>query len=90
MSLDSDATTRTEVIWVGDGGWCVCDASCTPDDPHRVLAFAQCHDHVVDVTWVRTPRPAQRFATLREALVAVEQTTASGRGAPPRSRAPHN
>ncbi|MBM3716395.1 hypothetical protein ACO03V_06905 [Microbacterium sp. HMH0099] len=75
MSLDSDATTRTELLWVGDGGWCICDAARDDDDPHRVLAFAQCRDHVVDVTWVRTPRPPERFETLREALLAVERAT---------------
>lgn len=75
MSLDSDATVRTELLWVGDGGWCVCDAARDDDDPHRVLAFVQCHDHVVDVTWVRTPQPAARFDTLRDALLAVEQST---------------
>ncbi len=73
MSLDTGSPARTELLWVGDGGWCVCDAARDDDDPHRVLAFARCHDHIVDLAWVRTPRPPERFETLREALLAVER-----------------
>jgi hypothetical protein len=60
-----------ELIWMGSGGWVAYDTSLPENDARRVLAYLECKDHHVDVTWVREPRTEERFDTLREALEAV-------------------
>jgi len=73
MSLtENTASSRIDLLWVGEDGWCVCDAARSDDDPRRVIAFAQCHDGGVEVTWVRERKPLARFDTLCAALLSIE------------------
>jgi hypothetical protein len=60
-----------ELIWMGSGGWVAYDTSLRENDPRRVLAYLQCRDQRVDVTWVRGNRGEERFDSVRAALEAV-------------------
>ena len=65
---------HAELVWMGSGGWVAYDTSVPENDARRVLAYLECKDQHVDVTWVRDQRPDERFASLREALQAVRGT----------------
>lgn len=64
-------SVNPELIWLGSGGWVASDTSLPENDPRRVVAYLQCRDQHVDVTWVRGNRGDERFDSLREALEAV-------------------
>jgi hypothetical protein len=69
---DPTAETRAELIWIGSGAWVACDMNAPEHDPHRVLAFLECRQQHVDVTWVRKAPRTERFDGLREALLAIQ------------------
>lgn len=60
-----------ELIWMGSAAWVAYDTSLPENDPRRVLAYLECREQRVDVTWVREQRRDERFDSLREALAAV-------------------
>jgi hypothetical protein len=74
-----DETTVAELLPVGEGAWCACDARLAPNDPRRVIAFVQLRDQEVEVVWVREARPTTWFASLPNALRAVDLAADAGR-----------
>jgi hypothetical protein len=72
------ARSRTELVWLGDGAWVACDPRLDEHDPGRVLAYLECKDSVVYVLWVRDPRGVVEFASLRDALAAVDAILLDG------------
>ncbi|MHC2998547.1 hypothetical protein [Microbacterium sp. HJ5] len=67
---------RPELLWVGDGAWVACDPTVAADDPHRVIAYVECKDHIVYVLWVHGGGGVTEFPSLRDALAAIGERMA--------------
>jgi hypothetical protein len=61
---------RVELIFVGEGGWRVCDATLPEDDARRVVAFFEKADRHIEVLWIWECHAPRRFDTLNDALDA--------------------
>lgn len=72
--LRRSATVRpaSELTWVGQGGWIACDPTAAVDDPSRVLAYVECRDGHVYVTWLADPGSVAEYASLRDALREID------------------
>ncbi|QEV99601.1 hypothetical protein F6J84_05455 [Microbacterium caowuchunii] len=65
------AEQHTQLIGVGPGAWCVCDASVPENDARRLIAYLERVDGHVEVVWVHERRPPARFESLTFAFDAV-------------------
>ena len=60
-----------ELTWIGNGGWRAIDTSVPADDAGCVIAYLQCIERRVEVTWIGSRRPPSCFTTLRDAYTAL-------------------
>lgn len=67
---------RVELNWVGNGAWRACDVAIPEDDARCLIAYLECHDDRVEVTWIRPFRPRSVFSSLRDAYLAVNLVVA--------------
>lgn len=77
----AESDGRIELLWVGDGAWCACDTALPRNDARRVIAFVECVNHRVEVTWVRERRPSGVYETLRDAVRDIERSATPARAA---------
>ncbi|MFE7846546.1 hypothetical protein ACFUTX_15280 [Microbacterium sp. NPDC057407] len=73
-----ESQSRPQLVWVGDGGWVAVDPTADVHDPLRVLAFLECRNTVVRLEWIRDAGEVREFATLREALDAIDDAILVG------------
>jgi hypothetical protein len=61
-----------QLKWVGNGGWRACDAAVPENDARCLIAYVECVDHHVEVTWMNARPKTTSFPTLREAYAAID------------------
>jgi hypothetical protein len=67
---------HTQLISIGPGAWCACDATVPENDARRVIAYLERVDRHVEVVWVRERLPPARFESLAVAVDAVRDVLA--------------
>lgn len=65
------AAPAVELTWIGNGAWRATDTTVPADDARCLIAFVECVDHRVEVTWLNGRRPPSVFPSLRDAYVAL-------------------
>lgn len=65
------AAPAVELTWIGNGAWRATDTTVPADDARCLIAYVECVDHRVEVTWLDGRRPRSFFPTLRDAYAAL-------------------